>query len=404
MSVTASVMGCSGEILVPTVLRSCSREADASVTQLVLSSSGLNSSPFDLTPSPPEGMDRHCETLLVDPTGCPSNIFKPLRDDNSGSNLTESIDGGAMVRGYSSDGKVTEIVGDKVIEEINSILNDREDDDFELSGEEIEKEESQESERVLSPLHLAVLHGSTACVVLLIMNGADPHSHSHITDNDNDYGTIDASGGVSTGTDFAITLRLPAANPVPAVLARPLMGVAEAAAHTALTDYLRRKLDAVPAGRPTVIEAKPQPPASMSASMSASAAPPGSVSVRSSPKGSTQGSKDRLKGVSEGGPQGAPQGGSKGTSAGSCAPPDHANPANKAAAGVIHPSSATISLPTATTTSPPSAVTNSLPASRIKSFSSKPDRSASEDEDDELEDFYAALMSEDPKPPPKNIP
>ena len=95
-----------------------------------------------------------------------------------------------------------------------------------------------------SPLHLAVRSGSCACVVLLLLSGADPY-HSSVTQT--------------------LPLSLHSANRATGVPsgAPTLVAVAEAAGHKGIADYLHRKLDVIapikstPSTAPTPIPAAP---------------------------------------------------------------------------------------------------------------------------------------------------
>ena len=100
-----------------------------------------------------------------------------------------------------------------------------------------------------SPLHLSILCGSTACAVLLVMNGADPRSNSEdddIADSASNVGcdedrcnnaTPSNRNGLEGGTS---------AHKLPSL---PLTEIAENAGHILLAAYLRRKLDKIQAGQ-----------------------------------------------------------------------------------------------------------------------------------------------------------
>ena len=100
-----------------------------------------------------------------------------------------------------------------------------------------------------SPLHLSILCGSTACAVLLVMNGADPRSNSEdddIADSASNVGcderrcnnaTTSNRNGLEGGTS---------AHKLPSL---PLTEIAENAGHILLAAYLRRKLDKIQAGQ-----------------------------------------------------------------------------------------------------------------------------------------------------------
>lgn len=186
--------------------------------------------------------------------------------------------------------------------------------------------EESSSERGLSPLHTAVLYGSTACVVLMLMNGADPQSSC--SDND-----------ISDGCMVS-----------PAV---SLIEVGKKAGHDLIVGYLQRKLDALPANKLATLDAKPPAIVPSSSSVRNKTPSPIPDKISSSPSSSP-----------------VPFSGTPNISA------------------VIEPA----------------AIKNLLPIAPVadcrKSFSNKEERPIEEEEDDDLEDFYAALMSEDPKPKP----
>ena len=96
-----------------------------------------------------------------------------------------------------------------------------------------------------SPLHLAILSGSTACAVLLIMNGADPRSRPAVDDTA-DYASSSSKGheGQTSKDETLWAVEgIEEGNREHRLSSLPLTEVAEKAGHRQLAAYLRRKLD-----------------------------------------------------------------------------------------------------------------------------------------------------------------
>ena len=107
-----------------------------------------------------------------------------------------------------------------------------------------------------SPLHLSILCGSTACAVLLVMNGADPRSSSEdddVADSASSVGCDSEKYNNVTPSTINCIDGGTLAHKLPSL---PLTEVAENAGHVLLAAYLRRKLDKIQTGQSSLKEVR----------------------------------------------------------------------------------------------------------------------------------------------------